>query len=76
MQTLFELIRQAARCADLDNNPALGEIQDSLGQPDGGLASHFFSGPNGDSWPSLSEQARRLMLIEYVETELLCELRD
>jgi hypothetical protein len=76
MQTLFDLIRQAATSADLDDNSALGAIQDALGQTDGGFASHFFSGPNGDSWPSLSESARRLMLVEYVRAELLCELRD
>lgn len=65
---LKEAITAATTEPDLDK--ALVPIQDALGQTDGGHASVFFSGPNGDNWETMTPEYRRELLLDYVASEV------
>lgn len=68
MKNLREAIAAAMNEADLDK--ALVPIQETLGQTDGGHASVFFSGPNGDEWENMSPEFRHELLLDYVASEV------
>lgn len=68
MKNLREAIAAAMNEADLDK--ALVPIQETLGQTDGGHASVFFSGPNGDNWETMTPDERRELLLDYVASEV------
>lgn len=58
------------RAAELDDlNAALVVVQDAIRQRYGDVAGVFFSGHRGDQWPTLSHEARILVLRAYLDTE-------
>lgn len=70
-----DFLQHVATISDLDD--AALAIQTELGIEDGDLAGIFFSGRDDqdrlwwDAWPSMSPEARRAKLDEYVENERL-----
>ena len=56
--------------AKLNFHDAVSHIQESLGQTDGGFASHWFSGTGFEqNWPSTSQAERVRILSEYARDE-------
>lgn len=68
MKNLRQAIAAATTEPDLDK--ALVPIQEALGQDDGGIASVFFSGPNGDNWETMTPAERSELLLDYVASEV------
>lgn len=68
VKTLRQTIAAATLEPDLDK--ALVPIQATLGQDDGGPAGVFFSGNNGETWPTLTPEERHEVLLDYIASEL------
>lgn len=62
-------IKSAVACDDLDE--ACRFIQGALGVTDGGVAGMYFSGPQGDSWETLSRDDRLDAMRSYIASEVL-----
>src|SRR6476469_9424741 len=61
---LFQRLELACMQSDLD--AAARYIQDGIGQEDGGTASLFFSGPDGDNWPTMGATERYPVALRYL----------
>jgi hypothetical protein len=73
MDNLVNLIEEMSSFDDLDSvefNGTLAEIQEHIGQDDGGFASVWFSGRE-DEWVQGDKVDRKEMLAEYIKAELI-----
>jgi hypothetical protein len=75
--SLITSIDQAAKADDLDSekfNDALADIQERIGQDDGGFAGAWFSeykpSENNDPWKALNHWQREEVITEYIKAEL------
>lgn len=66
--TLIEQIHASSVIDNLDM--ALTPLQTILGVVDGGYASHYWSGPFEDAWPTQTQEERVKALRDYMDHEL------
>ena len=66
-QVRLELLHLCSQIDDLD--AAIQPIQTVIGQTDGGVASHFFSGIGNDGWKDTNHHDRYNLLRHYVNLE-------
>lgn len=60
-------INDAAMLTDLDDACAI--VQAAIGQTDGGVAGIFFSGPEGEEYPTADGARRAELLRDYIKLE-------
>lgn len=66
-----EVIGSAASHSNLDD--ACREVQDAFGITDGGIAGMYFSGPEGEEWPTATHERREEMLRAWLRLEVPTE---
>ena len=78
MATLSDLIKDLIKIDDFDSNQfnaTLAEIQDTLGQTDGGYASILWDTPTDVEWKKGKNEVRIEITCNYIkaEFEYLCQ---
>lgn len=72
--SIFSLVRAVAEIEDYDSNEwhsTLADLQDALGQDDGGLAAIIFSEHNEQTWKLMGRESRVHFLSGYVRDEII-----